>query len=72
MDRDSDPKLFLIMIVQTISTILLWMMINVLIGIYFNLGFFEGTPGWKNIVYYICFLISLYFLVKYIRKKWNI
>lgn len=72
MDRDGDPKIFLILIVQTISIVLLWMMINVLIGIYFELGFFEGSPSWKNIMYYICFLTSLFFLIRHIKKKWNL
>lgn len=72
MGMEDEPKKFLILIAHTISLVLLWMMINVLIGIYFNFGFFEGKPDWKNYIYYTAFLISLFFLLRYIKKKWNL
>ena len=72
MGMEDEPKNFLILIAQTISLVLMWMMANVLIGIYFGLGFFEGTPDWKNYIYYAGFLISLFFLLKYIKRKWNL
>ena len=68
--EDNTRELF-ILILQSLSTVLLWMMMNVLIGIYFELGFFEGTPSWKNIIYYICFLTSLFFLIRYLHRKWK-
>lgn len=72
MGYENNTRTFLIMIVQSISIILLWMMLNVLLGIYLGYGFFEGKPNWKNIVYYIGFLISLFFLVRHIKRKWNL
>ncbi len=69
---EDETRDFLVMIVQTISLVLLWMMINVLLGIYMGYGFFEGTIGWKNIVYYIAFLGSFFFLIKHIKKKWKL
>ena len=72
MGMENDTRDFLVLIVNTISIVLLWMMLNVLIGIYFELAFFENAPSWKNILYYISFIISLIFLVKHIKRKWNL
>lgn len=72
MGMEDDTRGFLLLIVQTISLVLLWMMINVLLGIYFNLGFFDDKPNWKNIAYYLFFILSLTLLVRHIRKKWKI
>lgn len=68
---EPDVKAFLLLIVQTISMGMLWMLINMTAGIYFNLGFFEGSPSLWNILYYIFFLVSLALLILYLRKKWK-
>jgi len=68
---EQDTRAFFILIVNSIAWVLLWMILNVLTGIYFELGFFETTPTWKNIIYYLAFLISLFFLVRYLLKKWK-
>ena len=69
---EDETRAFLLNILQTISMVLLWMLINVFAGVYKNLGFFEGSPRWYNYLYYIAFLVSLFFLIRYIRKKWNL
>jgi hypothetical protein len=69
---EDETRDFLVLIVNTISKVLLWMMINVFVGIYFGLGFFENYPTWQNIVYYIGFLSSLVFLIVHLKKKWKI
>ncbi len=69
---ENDTRDFLVLIVNTISIVLLWMMLNVLIGIYFGLAFFENSATWKNILYYIFFIVSLIFLVKHLKRKWNL
>jgi len=69
---ENETKDFLVLIVNTISLVLLWMMINVFIGIYFGFAFFEGSPNWKNMVYYVCFLASLILLLTHLKKKWRI
>ena len=72
MGMEDDTRGFLILIVNTIAIVLLWMIANVLVGIYLNFAFFEGKPTWKNILYYITFLISLFFLIRYLRRKWKL
>jgi len=69
---EDDTRGFLILIANTISIVLLWMMANCYIGIYFGLGFFEGSPNWKNIIYYICLITTFYFLVKHLKKRWKL
>ena len=71
MGIENDTKYFLITIVQTVSLVVLWMMLNVVLGIWFGFGLFEGSPSLKNYLYYACFLISLYFLIGHLRKKWQ-
>jgi hypothetical protein len=68
---EPDIKAFLLLIVQTISMGIIWLLINMTAGIYFNLGFFEGAPSLWNILYYIFFLVSLVLLIMYLRKKWK-
>jgi len=72
MSMEDETRDFLVLIVNTISKVLLWMMLNVFVGIYFGLGFFENSPNWQNIVYYIGFLSSLIFLIVHLKKKWKI
>ena len=71
MGMEDDTKYFLITIVQTVSLVVLWMMLNVVLGIWFGFGLFEGQPSLKNYIYYSAFLISLYFLIRHLIKKWE-
>ncbi len=72
MGMEEETKQFLLLIVNTISIVLIWMMVNVLVGIYFGFAFFEDKPTWKNITYYIVFLISLFFIARYLFRKWRL
>lgn len=71
MGMEDDTRAYLLLIVNTISIVLLWMMAGVFFGIYLDLGFFENRPGWKNILFYILFLGTLIFLIRYLVKKWK-
>lgn len=71
MRPEDDIKGFLVLIVNTIAVIVIWMMANVLVGIYLGYGFFENKISWKNILYYIAFVVSLIFLVRYVWRKWK-
>lgn len=68
---EDETRDFLVLIVNTIAWVLIWMVFQVFIGIYFGLAFFDGTPSWKNVLYYIFFLGSLFFILKKIKRKWN-
>lgn len=68
---EPDARAFLVLIMQTISMTLLWMLVNMTAGIYFNLAFFEGRPSLANVLYYIFFLITFTLLLLYFKKKWK-
>ena len=69
---EDDTREFLVKIVNTISMVLLWMIACVFFGIFLEFAFFDGTPTWKNIVFYILFLVSLGFLIRYLIRKWKL
>lgn len=68
---EPEVKAFLIKIVQTMSMGLLWLLINMSIGIYYGFAFFEDKPTLGNYIYYTGFLISLVALILYLKKKWK-
>jgi ABC-type glycerol-3-phosphate transport system permease component len=72
MGMEDDARGFLVLIVNTIAIVLIWMMASVFFGIFLNYGFFETKPTWKNIIFYIFFLVSLFFLIRYIIRKWKL
>ena len=72
MGMEDDTREFLIRIINTISMVLLWMITCVFFGIFLGYAFFEDSPGWKNIVFYILFLTTLFFLIRYLIRKWKL
>ena len=68
---EPDVKAFLILIINTIAMGLIWLIINMTIGIYFNFAFFDQQPSLGNILYYIFFVVTLTLLLLYLRKKWK-
>jgi len=72
MGMEDETREFLVLIVNTISKVLLWMMINVFTGIYLGYGFFENKPDWRNIIYYLFFLLTFYLLFKHLKIKWKL
>ena len=68
---EPDVKAFLLLIIQTLSMGLLWLLINMSFGIYYGFAFFEGSPTIGNYLYWLGFLVSLTLLILYLRKKWK-
>ncbi len=71
MGMEPEMSEFLMRIVQTISMGMLWLLINMTIGIKFEFAFFEGRPTIGNYIYYLFFLASLGALIFYFHKKWK-
>lgn len=71
MGMEDDTRLFLVTIMQTVSLIILWLLINIFVGLYLKMGLFEDTPSLKNILYYILFSGGCYLLYRHIKKKWD-
>jgi membrane protein DedA with SNARE-associated domain len=68
---EPDVKEFLIRILQSISMVLLWMMLNMTLGIYYGFAFFEQSPGWKNYLFDLFLIVTFIMLVIYLRRKWK-
>ncbi|MBC7933858.1 MAG: hypothetical protein H7Y86_00670 [Rhizobacter sp.] len=71
MGMEDDTRAFFVLIANSIALLLIWMIANILVGIYWNYAFFDGSPGWKNIVYYIVSLVAFGFLARHIIRKWK-
>jgi hypothetical protein len=69
---EEETRDFLVLIVNTIALILVWMIANVLVGIYFKLAFFFGHPGIWNIIYYLISFTFLFMIIRYLKRKWNL
>jgi NADH:ubiquinone oxidoreductase subunit 3 (subunit A) len=68
---EPDVRQFLKRIIQTISAGLLFLLLHMTFGLYFNWAFFEGSIRLGNMVYYIIFLVSLGGLVYYYYRLWK-
>lgn len=62
---------FLKRIVQTVSVGMLFLLLHMTFGIYFNWAFFEEVPQLGNIIYYAVFLTSLAGLVYFYYRLWK-
>jgi ABC-type glycerol-3-phosphate transport system permease component len=71
MGMEPDTSKFFVLIVNTMAIVLIWMIAQVLIGIYFGFAFFEQRPDWKNLLYYVFCLGTLLLLIRHLRKKWK-
>lgn len=69
---EEETRLFLIKIMQTVSIVLLWMMVNVFIGIYKGYAFYAEGPGWANYLYYAFLLTSFILLIIHLKRKWKL
>lgn len=70
-EMEPDIKSYLSKILSSISMTLLWLLINSTVGIGLNYAFFEKKPSPANYIFYAWFLLSLFLLVLYLRKKWK-
>ncbi len=68
---EPEVKAFLLMIVNSISMAMLWLLANMTVGIYFNYAFFDDSPSLGNIIFYLFLITSFIFLFLYLRKKWK-
>jgi len=68
---EPDIKAFLILVMQSIAITLMWMLLNMTAGIYFNLAFPDDKPTIWNVLFYIFFLGTLTWLLFYLRRRWK-
>jgi hypothetical protein len=68
---EPDVREFLVRIMQTISMSIVWLLVNMTLGIYFDFAFFENKPSSGNYLFYLWFIISFILLLRYFRNKWK-
>ena len=68
---DPDVKKFLLKVLNSVSLVLLWMMACATAGIYFELGYTNGTPLIYIILFYVGVLITLILLIRYLYNTWK-
>ncbi|MCE3283366.1 MAG: hypothetical protein K0Q66_2103 [Chitinophagaceae bacterium] len=68
---EPEVKAFLLRIVKSLSFAILWMMLNMTFGIFFDLGYIHSTITIGNILYYIFLVGSFSVLLWYLLKLWK-
>jgi hypothetical protein len=68
---EPEIRAFLVRIANSIAMVLLWMLVNMVAGIKYNLAFFEHAPKWYNYLYYAWLVGSLALLLRYLKNKWK-
>jgi hypothetical protein len=67
---EEDAKQFLLRVVRSLTAALLWLFINMILGIYIGLLLFEDVPSTANIIFYVWFVLSIGLLIRYLVKIW--
>ncbi|HET9056430.1 MAG TPA: hypothetical protein VFN30_06230 [Chitinophagaceae bacterium] len=70
-EMEPEVKRFLQKIVWTIFAVLFWMMINIFIGVYKELGFPDKKVSGWNLGFYLFALITFVFLIRYLMRLWR-
>lgn len=70
-EMEPEARDFLKRVMQTVSVGLLFLLLHMTVGIYFNWAFFEGSIRIGNLIYYLIFILSLAGLIYYYYKLWK-
>lgn len=68
---EPDAREFLVRITKSISMVILWMLVNMTFGVFFDFAFIHSSIGIGNIIFYTFFLGSLGALIWYLLKVWK-
>lgn len=68
---EPETRDFLKRIIQTISVGMLFLLLHMTFGLYFNWAFFEGDIRTGNIIYYIFLFLSLAGLIYFYYRLWK-
>ena len=68
---EESTREFLVRIINTLSLVLIWMMVQMTWGIYMGWAFTENQSTWHNAVYYLFFFVSLFALLRHLKRKWK-
>jgi hypothetical protein len=68
---DPDLKIFFSKIIKSLSSGILWMLLNMTLGIFFDFGFIHSGISLANILFYIFLLSTLFALIWYLSRLWK-
>lgn len=68
---EPEVREFLQRIVWTLSVALLWLLINTIAGLRFELAIFDGTHQLATMLFYGWLLLSLFLMLKLFKKWWK-
>ena len=68
---EPDAREFLGKIIRSLSIVILWMLVNMTLGIFFDFGFIHSGISIANILFYIFMLSTLTALIWYLLKIWK-
>jgi hypothetical protein len=71
-DEEPDVRIFFRKIVISLLTGLMWLFINSTLGIGLGLAYFNRYPTLGNYLFYAWFLLSLFLLLLFYKKKWDL
>jgi hypothetical protein len=71
MSVEPEIRSYLILIANTIALVLIFLLIGLLFGVYLGYAFFEGTPTWKNWIFYLLYVILFILLIRKLKRKWS-
>jgi len=67
---EEDAKQFLLRVVRSLTAAMLWLIINMTLGIYLGLLLFDDVPSTGNIIFYLWFVLSIGLLIRYLIRTW--
>ncbi len=68
---EEDAREFLVRVLNTISMASVWLIVNMVAGIYFELGIIHEKWTLLNVLFYLWFPASIVLLLWYFKKKWK-
>lgn len=68
---DPEVKRYFKKIIRSLVAGLIWMMLNITAGIYFELAYSERYPSFVHILFYAGMIISLGLLLWYLYRTWK-
>jgi hypothetical protein len=70
-EMEPEVRAFLQKIVWSLSAIMVWMLINILVGIKWGYALFETGHTLGSVIFYTWIMISSYFLFRLYQKFWG-
>lgn len=71
MAIEEDTRIFLKRVTNTISSVLVFLILHVMVGLYLGWALFAASPTWQNWVYYAVFAATAVLLVYVLRRIWK-